>query len=612
MVTNPIEYLRGWLDRLNEVEFRDLIRTLLTPEEQNRLSAPVRSIDRGTFLGDMATWGQLDNVREYLKKKFLSREPVSLLPGPPPDEILRRTGFINRFIELQEIKTRLSHPRYPPVTVVSGPMGYGKTYLLREVAKDLLGNGWDCALLECEEHAKQDIAAVRNALAYACGCGKVADWSDISACLGRRISAQPQKHKVALLVDGIDWLSKGVRHQVLAGGLPGIYDGVKNAKGKCSIVLSGRYIESDLGRVNEEIKARGDLPFGQAGAWYSEIRLSEFGQDDIIELIHRVSQLDFEPEEYQGMVDSLLEITGGHPGGLVRIVTEDLHEKRGWTFEKNPRKKGFYFDRETKKRLFTTYMSYIIPETKGKIGKQWQEDFQAVGVLRKFDADMLQHLIDAGVICYPKGDELIKELSARGLIHEQEKEPGLWGDAIARGVARAAMKMFSAERYVEVNWWAAEALSSALDRICTDYRICSSVGKLALKPRLTTYAVELIYYRLEAEIPFGNAWTEVFDKLTPLGPDIVQQFIKEFEKQRIDTEKKQPFGTLKTGEGEKGLRHAEERTSLQRELLQRKRNLYHLREKAAKHGIDVPISVLNQIEDEEREIKRIEMELERL
>ncbi len=55
-----------------------------------------------------------------------------------------------------------------------------------------------------------------------------------------------------------------------------------------------------------------------------------------------------------------------------------------------------------------------------------------------------------------------------------------------------------------------------------------------------------------------------------------------------------------------------QRALLERELAQHKRNLYHLRNKSAKYGIDVPISVLNQIEDEEREIARIEAELAEL
>jgi hypothetical protein len=54
----------------------------------------------------------------------------------------------------------------------------------------------------------------------------------------------------------------------------------------------------------------------------------------------------------------------------------------------------------------------------------------------------------------------------------------------------------------------------------------------------------------------------------------------------------------------------EERQLLRRERDQHKRNLYKLEEKKAKYGeLEAPISVLNQIEDEEREIARIDAAL---
>jgi len=58
------------------------------------------------------------------------------------------------------------------------------------------------------------------------------------------------------------------------------------------------------------------------------------------------------------------------------------------------------------------------------------------------------------------------------------------------------------------------------------------------------------------------------------------------------------------------LSNQEERELLRRERDQHKRNLYKLREKKALYGnLEAPISVLNQIEDEEREITRIDTAL---
>jgi HD superfamily phosphodiesterase len=57
----------------------------------------------------------------------------------------------------------------------------------------------------------------------------------------------------------------------------------------------------------------------------------------------------------------------------------------------------------------------------------------------------------------------------------------------------------------------------------------------------------------------------------------------------------------------------DERAALQRELAQHKRNLYKLREQAAIYTAgETPLHLLNQIEAEEKEIRRIEGELENL
>ena len=58
---------------------------------------------------------------------------------------------------------------------------------------------------------------------------------------------------------------------------------------------------------------------------------------------------------------------------------------------------------------------------------------------------------------------------------------------------------------------------------------------------------------------------------------------------------------------------AAERAALERELAQRKSNLYKLREQAAIYAAgETPLHLLNQIEAEETEIRRIEVQLRAL
>lgn len=70
---NQFDKLRYWLDDLVDAEFRDMMRSLLSPREQNRLPAPLHLIDRGAFLGQMQIYRRFDRVEHYLCQKYPER-----------------------------------------------------------------------------------------------------------------------------------------------------------------------------------------------------------------------------------------------------------------------------------------------------------------------------------------------------------------------------------------------------------------------------------------------------------------------------------------------------------------------------------------------------------
>jgi hypothetical protein len=70
---NQYEKLLNWLNKLNDNEFRIMIRTLLTVEQQNTLPLPVERVDRGSFLGNMQVYEWLDDVEHYLCRKYPNR-----------------------------------------------------------------------------------------------------------------------------------------------------------------------------------------------------------------------------------------------------------------------------------------------------------------------------------------------------------------------------------------------------------------------------------------------------------------------------------------------------------------------------------------------------------
>jgi len=69
---SQFDKLRHWLDSLVDTEFRDMIQSLLSPE-QIHVVGSIDKIPRGDFLGAMRTWNRLDKVEEYLRKHFPDR-----------------------------------------------------------------------------------------------------------------------------------------------------------------------------------------------------------------------------------------------------------------------------------------------------------------------------------------------------------------------------------------------------------------------------------------------------------------------------------------------------------------------------------------------------------
>lgn len=67
------ERVSRWLNRLVDREFRAMIYSVLTVEQQHALDLPVSTIGRTDFLGAMQVWGYLDEIERYLHKKYPDR-----------------------------------------------------------------------------------------------------------------------------------------------------------------------------------------------------------------------------------------------------------------------------------------------------------------------------------------------------------------------------------------------------------------------------------------------------------------------------------------------------------------------------------------------------------
>ncbi len=70
---SQFDKLLGCLNKLADTEFRELIYSLLTPQEINHLPRPVDIIDRGAFLGQMKMYDRLGDVENFLYQKYPDR-----------------------------------------------------------------------------------------------------------------------------------------------------------------------------------------------------------------------------------------------------------------------------------------------------------------------------------------------------------------------------------------------------------------------------------------------------------------------------------------------------------------------------------------------------------
>lgn len=70
---NKFENLRDWTDGLLDNEFHEMIYSLLSHDLQNKLPLPVLIIDRGSFLRAMEQINRIDDVENYLTRKYADR-----------------------------------------------------------------------------------------------------------------------------------------------------------------------------------------------------------------------------------------------------------------------------------------------------------------------------------------------------------------------------------------------------------------------------------------------------------------------------------------------------------------------------------------------------------
>ena len=132
MNDSQYEKLLGWLNRLVDAEFNNMIGALLQPELQTVLTQPV---NHGSFLNDMQRWDYLDKVEKHLTDNFAERFEELQFTS-------RRVPFVNQEDTIEIILSSHSSSYH----ILDAPAGYGKTALLQEF-QQRLAKEYCCAYL---------------------------------------------------------------------------------------------------------------------------------------------------------------------------------------------------------------------------------------------------------------------------------------------------------------------------------------------------------------------------------------------------------------------------------------------------------------------------------
>ena len=305
------DQLRNWLDVLVEHEYRDVVRSFLSAEEQNRLPTPVQSVNRGDFLGFTQQLKRLEQLEIYLQKRFPGRFTNGMLQVVT---LPQRLPFTNREDEIKFV----TYTHAPAYFLLDAPAGYGKSELLKELKKRFSELNWRCAYTALEQNSTlSDLTGIlANELD---NHSRLAPDSQLpwglrlGGALRRQWESSPMEGLV-LLIDLEKMPSPLLYKDLLEQFIPDIQMSLctleyfSRRQNRLRVIIAGRH----LAIIHNDVKT--SLPF-------AILSLSPFNYDVIRSSVG--SYLVDQDERSKDQLSAhLLYLSGGHPGCVSQIIEE--------------------------------------------------------------------------------------------------------------------------------------------------------------------------------------------------------------------------------------------------------------------------------------------------
>ncbi|MCP4110701.1 MAG: trypsin-like peptidase domain-containing protein [Desulfobacteraceae bacterium] len=378
--------------------------------------------------------------------KYISRKSPDVLRAVKL-ESAHRFNFVNRNEEL----AKSSPTDYSvPFILYEAPAGYGKTKLLEEIEDIHFQKDW----LSVYTRIDKDLSAVRDIsvqLAYESGFSDISKLPNIDAVNYKLAISFEEKVKankaagVILLIDNIEK--------------------VKNQEGQDEIILFIdkfiRALRTILQTSGYNLKIR--LACDHVGSEWAEqiqkqrigieiVPLSLFCYRDIRELIKGVVSFNVsDSETADAYACHLMNLTGGHPDSIVRIIELAQPDRPAEEFFRKQQKNCEQIVLNAANDIWNS-----VPENQ-------KEQFNTLSLFRRYNRSILQRIIDHELVSY-KGDafELEEEILTANYFIKRVIDNRFIEDKIFRRMLAIRLRLTDFDRFVRLSEKASEIYETEL------------------------------------------------------------------------------------------------------------------------------------------------------
>jgi hypothetical protein len=420
--------------------------------------------------------------------------------------------FVNRAYELDLI----CKPGAPRFILVDGPTGYGKTHLLRKVRETYEENEreeWDAALIDLKSDPQT--VSTDSRMAWPCIANAIIQQFDSSQDSMPTVAVRTNKVDTADLENDIVDVLVPFLAQQRANVLL-LFDGVEVLPSDTSAWLKRLAYDLDLGlregkrllRVVFAGRYVGDWGKGVPYALFT-LSLSPFEQTTVRFMVEQVAQTA-DVKATSGYLDDLawlvLHISGGHPRGICDLLEVICAE--GFILPKR-RLKSILLKRQFGRNgqegtLFELCIKPIIEELLQSVESPLCEVLAEISCIRRFDQELLDTLMNQGVVSapgYTSSWELIRALLKTHLISPPTAGDPMFSDQIVRRMLTVQMQIQDPTRWQQTNERALETFHNW------------ALGSGPIDPQVRRSAIlESLYHTLQL-MPQGDPPSVVQDRL---------------------------------------------------------------------------------------------------